>query len=429
MSATTGAPPRRRFFYGWVIVAAGTGANALTSGFYLAGMGAYFLPVSETFSASKTAVSGVFSFARLEHGMLGPVQGLLLERFGARPIMLFGITMMGAGFILLSQVSSLLWFYVVFILFIAMGQSFGLGPPVFATVVNWFVRQRTRALGLVLSGSAIGGLIVLGIAWSIEHSGWRETAFYSGFVIWGVGLPLALLMRYRPEPYGYEPDGGPAPATAGAKEQPRSDEVDFTPGEAMRTRQFWVMNAGFLLRLMGTAAVPVHLIAFLVEDVGFSTARAALLLGLIGPVGAAGRLGFGVLGDALTKRYVLATAVLIQAASLVVLAFTEHFWHGLIFLVLFAVGHGGGAPVWIATRAEYFGRKHYATISGYGAVLMLIGSVVGPIFAGVLSDHVENGYAVSFVTMAALAGLGAVMIVFSTPPTPKRAAAPRLGGP
>ena len=60
---------------------------------------------------------------------------------------------------------------------------------------------------------------------------------------------------------------------------------------------------------------------------------------------------------------------------------------------------------------------------------MLVGSVVGPIFAGVLSDHVENGYAVSFVTMAALAGLGAVMIVLSPPPTPKRAAAPRLGGP
>ena len=178
---------------------------------------------------------------------------------------------------------------------------------------------------------------------------------------------------------------------------------------------------------MGTAAVPVHLIAFLEQDVGFSTARAALLLGLIGPVGAAGRLGFGVLGDAFTKRYVLAATVLIQAAGLVVLAFTEHFWHGLIFLVLFAVGHGGGAPVWIATRAEYFGRKHYATISGYGAVLMLIGSVVGPIFAGLLSDHVENGYAVSFVIMAILGGLGSVMIFFSRPPAPKRAAPPRLG--
>ena len=427
MSAATGAQPRRRFFYGWVIVGAGTACTALTSGFYLIGMGAYFLPVAETFSASKTAIAGVFSFARLEHGLVGPVQGFLIDRFGARPIMLVGVTMMGAGFILLSYVPSLLWFYVVFILFIAAGQSFGLGPPVFATVVNWFVRQRTRALGLVLSGSAAGGLIVLGIAWSIEQNGWRETAFYSGFVIWGVGLPLALLMRYRPEPYGYEPDGGTAGTAADARGWTGTEEIDFTPGEALRTRQFWVMNIGFLLRLMGTAAVPVHLIAFLVEDAGFSTARAALLLGLIGPVGAAGRLGFGVLGDAFTKRYVLAATVLIQAAGLVVLAFTEHFWHGLIFLVLFAVGHGGGAPVWIATRAEYFGRKHYATISGYGAVLMLIGSVVGPIFAGLLSDHVENGYAVSFVIMAILGGLGSVMIFFSRPPAPKRAAPPRLG--
>ena len=415
---------RRPFFYGWVIVAAGAGANALTSGFYLLGMGAYFLPVAETFGASKTAVSGVFSFARLEAGILGPFQGWLIDRFGARPIMIFGITLLGAGFIILSQVPSLLWFYVVFILLVALGQSFGLGPPVFATIVNWFVRQRTMALGLVLSGSAIGGLIVLAIAWSIENNGWRETAFFSGFVIWGAGLPIALLMRYRPEPYGYQPDGAQARANGDASAETALAEVDFSPKEALRTRQFWVMNVGFLFRMMGSAAVPVHLIAFLVEDAAFSTTQAALILGLIGPVGLGGRLGFGILGDAFTKRYILVAAILLQTASMLVLAFTTELWHGLLFLVLFATGHGGGAPVWLATRGEYFGRKHYATISGYGSVLMLAGSVIGPLVAGIMSDHIHDGYALSFILIAVLSTVGAVMIFFSPPPKPSRLSVP-----
>ena len=428
VAPSKGAPPAgSRFFYGWVIVAAGAGANAITSGFYLVGMGAYFLPVSETFNASKTAVSGVFAFARLESGVLGPFQGWLIDRFGSRPIMLFGITLMGAGFILLSQVPSLLWFYVVFILFIAIGQSFGLGPPVFATVINWFVRKRTKALGLVLSGSAIGGLFVAGIAWSVENNGWQDTSFYSGFTIWGLGLPLAMLMRYRPEPYGYQPDGAPAEAPGGtATRSPLLDEVSFTPKEALRTRQFWVMNVGFLLRMMGSSAVPVHLIAFLEEDAAFSTTQAALLLGLIGPVGLGGRLGFGFLGDAFTKRYVLFIAIVIQASSLVVLAFTDAMWQGFIFLALFATGHGGGAPVWLALRGEYFGRRHYATISGYGSVLILLGSVLGPLIAGIMSDQFDDGYSMAFVLMASLAMVGGIMIVLSPPPKPKQSVA-KLG--
>ena len=132
--------PKKRFFYGWWILVGGVSASALNSGFYFLGAGAFFLPVAETFNASKTALAGAFSLARLESGLLGPLQGFLIDRLGARKVMFIGIGLMGGGFMLLSIVNSLTWFYVVFILFIALGASFGFGPP-------QIERQEAQAVG------------------------------------------------------------------------------------------------------------------------------------------------------------------------------------------------------------------------------------------------------------------------------------------
>ncbi|MEE9284271.1 MAG: MFS transporter [Dehalococcoidia bacterium] len=412
-------PPKKRFFYGWWILLGGAAASALHSGFYFLGVGAFFLPVAESFNASKTALAGAFSLARLESGLLGPLQGYLINRLGSRKVMFMGIGLMGGGFMVLSIVPSLTWFYVVFVLLIAMGASFGFGPPVHATVVNWFVRRRTRALAITLSGTAVGGMIVPLLAWSIRARGWEDTALIAGVAIWVLGFPIAAIMRFRPEPYGYHPDGLPPEAESAIAESLAS-EVSFTTREALRTAAFWVMGGAFALRMMSSSAVPLHLIAYLEGDVGFSPATAALFLGLIGPAGLAGRLAFGFLGDMLPKRYIMFVAIGLQAASLPVLATVESPWQAVIFLVMFATGHAGGAPIMLSARGEYFGRRNYATISGFMAVLMLAGTVTGPVVAALFSDHLRNGYSVVFFVFGGLAASSALMLLFLKPPTPKR---------
>ena len=418
-SNTSNPPPGKRFFYGWWILVGGVSASALNSGFYFLGAGAFFLPVVESFNASKTALAGAFSLARLESGLLGPLQGYLIDRLGSRKVMFMGIGLMGGGFMLLSTVNSLTWFYVVFVLFIALGASFGLGPPVHATVVNWFVRRRTKALAVTLSGTAIGGLIVPLVAWSIRSNGWQDTALFSGLAIWGLGFPVAALMRFRPEPYGYYPDGLP-PSAEPLTDEPQSTEVAFTTREALRTAAFWVMGGAFALRMLSSSAVPIHLIAYLEQDVGFSPATAALYLGAIGPAGLAGRLLFGILGDIMPKRYLMFVTVGLQAASMPVLAMVETQWQAAIFLALFASGHAGGAPIMLATRGEYFGRRFYATISGFMSLTLLAGTVTGPVVAALFADHVPNGYSTVFFLYGGLAALAAIALLFLKAPVPKR---------
>ncbi len=411
-----GAPQPRRFFYGWVILGAGTIAHGLSSAFGMLGLGVFFLPVQETFGVSKTALSGAFSLARLESALLGPVQGFLVDRFGARRIMFVGVGMLGAGFMLLGAAPNIVWFYVIFVGLIAVGLNIGLSSPVFATVVNWFVRRRTKALALVLSGTALGGVIVPGIGWSISEFGWERTAFMSGLFILAVGFPIAAVMRFRPEPYGYHPDGlppeEPGPATAGV----RTSLDGFTVRAALRSTSFWLINGCFALRMASTSAVPVHLVAFLVEDLEFSTERGAFYLGLIGLLGLGGRFAFGMLGDIAPKRFALSGAILVQAASLAVLAAAGGNLLVVVALVLFATGHAGGGPTYLAIQGEYFGTRNYATISGFGSTVILVGGVSGPLIAGALADNFADGYRYAWAGLAATALISGIILAFVRAP-------------
>lgn len=418
-SGKSGPPTSKGFFYGWVILGAGFTANALNSGFWSLGMGAFFLPVAETFGASKTALAGAFSLARLETAVLGPFQGFLVDRLGSRKMMFGGVMLMGAGFLLLGSAPNLVWFYIIFVGLIAVGQSVGLGASVYTAVVNWFVRRRTKALALVLSGMAFGGLIVPGIAWSIEEFGWERTSFIAGLIILGIGLPLASLMRSRPEEHGYHPDGLPPrePSRAVSLQTPVGD---FGVREALRTPQFWLINGFFALRMLSTTSIPVHLIAFLEGDLEFGTTRAALYLGLIGPLGLGGRLVFGMMGDAIPKSYAISAAVLLQALGLGVFAVADGTLLVLVALVLFATGHAGGGPLFMSIHGEYFGRRNYATIQGFASAVILMGAVTGPVVAGALADNVEDGYRYAWITFAIMGFVAASVLAFVRPPVQRR---------
>jgi sugar phosphate permease len=196
-----------RIFYGWWIVVASTVAAGLSGGLYFFGFSTFFLPLIQDFSWSRAALSGAFSFSKLEGGIMGPVGGFLVDRLGPRTVMLAGVSLMGAGFILISRIDSLVTFYLVFIFFIAAGCTIGLQQAPMVAVANWFIQKRGLAMGIVTSGMGLGGLAVPFLAWLIVSSGWRTAAVVSGLAVWVVGIPLALAMRHRPEDQGLLADG------------------------------------------------------------------------------------------------------------------------------------------------------------------------------------------------------------------------------
>ena len=114
--------PRKKIFYGWWIVVAGSISQGYTSGAFWQGFGAFFDAIVEQFGWSRAVTSAAVSIQRTESGMISPFVGWFIDRFGPRNVMLVGILATGVGFIFLSRINSLWQFYAAFAV-ITLGMS------------------------------------------------------------------------------------------------------------------------------------------------------------------------------------------------------------------------------------------------------------------------------------------------------------------
>ena len=414
-------PPRKRpgIFFGWYIVAGGFVLNAILGGLMFHAFGLYVVEFVEEFGWSRTALSIAFSIQMVEAGLLGPIQGFVLDKFGPRRIMLVGITIFGIGFFMLSQINTLTEFYIAFIV-IALGMGVGSMMGVAVAVVNWFNRKRAFATALMAIGFAFGGFLQPGVAWSLENLGWRETSVISGLLVLGIGLPLAMLMRHRPEQYGYGVDGDPPRQGRGAGgpiEDFDPDEINFTWQEAMRTRAFWLISIGHALSLLVIGAVMVHFVSYVNDSLGFSLGQAANLLLVITVFTVIGMLLGGYLGDRMPMRHILAVAMIGHMVSLLVLTLWPTLTGALTFSVIHGLAFGARGPLTMAIRAEYFGRAAFGTVMGFSSLIILAGMVFGPIVAGQSYD-ITGSYQIGFIGLAIVGGLGSLAFVWSTRPAP-----------
>ncbi len=400
----------RPVFYGWWLVFCTFVLMAMASGFFMLGMSAFFLTIREEFTPGRSGpLAFALGIAPLEGAILGPIQGVLVDRFGPRRIMLVGTSFMGAGFILMSTAQSLGVFIGYFIM-MASGAGAGMISPALATVAKWFVRRRGIAMGLGMSGFSAGtGLVVL-VNFLIESLGWREAAAIIGVVVLGLGLPLAMTFRQEPERYGLLPDGQARPPLAGppgGRPAPR-DEVDFTARQALRTRAFWMLSLGFGFRTMVMSGFTIHFIPAMV-DKGYTEATGALMLVFFGLMNTPGRLLVGLLADRLQSRIVATVSIAAVTLAMVALVPASSTWEILAIIGFFAFSMGGSATSYFSLRGEYFGRRAYATIAGFNSMIQGVLGMVATGMAGWLFDRTGD-YDVVFLVFGGLAVAGAVSV-------------------
>ncbi|MGE0685838.1 MAG: MFS transporter [Dehalococcoidia bacterium] len=414
---------RTRIFYGWWLVATGFTMQFLTALLIQRSYSAYVVLWRDQFGWSKTALSAGYSLEQVESGLLGPLQGWLADRFGARANMRVGVLMFGAGLMFMSQVNSLFTFYAAS-LTIALGTNLCGFFPVTVTIVNWFEKRRARALSTVSLGFAAGGLMVPVMAFFLDQFGWRNTAFASGIVALAVGLPLCQLVRQRPEPYGEFVDGirpENASHAAGGASALTFAETDFTVKEAVRTPAFWLISLGHASALLIVAAVNVHVIAQLNEKLGYSLSTAALAVTMMTFFQVTGLLIGGAIGDRFDKRMLAMGCMAMHAVGLILLAYAVSFPMVVGFAVLHGVAWGLRGPLMQAIRADYFGRRSFGVIMGFSSMISVLGNISGPLIAGFLADA-TGGYETGFTILAVLAALGSVFFLLARrPPPPKRA--------
>jgi MFS family permease len=334
--------------------------------------------------------------------------------------MRLGVLCLGAGFIAFSQIQSLTGFYIAY-LTMAIGSSLSGYFPFTVVIVNWFERRRSQALSTMQLGGAIGGLLVVVVAFALETFGWRNTAFFSGVAFIILGLPLVQLVRPEPTRAQLAAEDRPVSisslqSTALPDQSP--DSSGFTLRQAMGSRAFWLISLGHGSALLIVSAVNVHLILHLTEQLGYSLALASLVVTAINGAQIAGTLLGGLIGDRYDKRLIAFACMAGHTLGLLLVAYATNAVMVFAFAALHGTAWGLRGPMMAAIRADYFGRRSYSAILGASSVVTMFGSIIGPIVAGVLADH-SGGYQLGFTILAVLSGLGsAFFLLAKRPPAP-----------
>ncbi len=408
--------PGGKVFYGWWIVLACAGVQWLAALTWMHSYGGYALKLQADFGWSMSVLSLAFALTRLESGLLGPLQGWLVDRYGPRLILIIGTVIFSVGFFLFSLVETITTYFIAFIL-IALGSSLGGFATLMVSIVSWFDAHRAKAVAMSQIGFSAGGLCVPFVMMGLEAFGWRSMALYSSILIMVVGIPLVSLVRHRPEDYGEVPDGIRARgADEPADERKRSQtQISLTWRQAVREPSFWLISSGHGLSLLTVSSMLAHLIPYLTFDLGYSPVNAGFVFALMTALQMTGLFLGGVIGDRFDKRAICVLCMIGHFVGLIALTYGAQPELVLLFAVAHGLAWGIRAPLMVALRADYFGPKSFGTIMGISSLIVMIGMTCGPLFSGVMFDLYGN-YNLAFTCVAFCSLIGAMCFWFAKPP-------------
>lgn len=391
------APAETRLAHpGWPVV------GAAATGVFFASLVVVTFPVllkplAAEFGWTREAVSAAFSLAAIAAAVTAFPLGLLLDRVGARRVALPSLVLLGLLFASLALLQPQRW--QLYFLYAALGVvGMGSSPVAYGRAISgWFSARRGLALALVITGGALGGILLPPAAQAITRAfGWRATCFVLGLAALVIGLPMLLRgLRERP--------AGQAESTRRA-------------GDALRTTlrrpAFWLLVLGLGAGTMLQNSVIVHLAALL-TDRGAEPARAALALSAMAGAAVLGRLLTGLVIDRLFAARIACVLMGLAALGAFLLATADSFAAGLLAAVLVGFGTGGEADVVPYLLSRYFGLRGFSTLYGLAWMVGAIGGALGPVAMGRAFDR-TGSYAEPLGALAVV-GLTAAGLMLALP--------------
>ena len=401
----------RGVFYGWWLVGAAAFLLGLMSLCVFQGLGIFLDALEEQFDWSRTALTGAFVLARAEGAVIGPLEGILIDRFGSRRMIVIGYLTMGTGFLLFSQIQDLWQFYAVFML-ISVGSGLGGYLAIITVINNWFSRHRSFAMASAMSGIHLGGFLLPILALGIQYHGFRWTTFGIGIFLLAATGPTARLIRNRPEDYDLQPDGdtaspsGPRTSETGRAAETESHQ-DFTVSQALRTQAFWMLTIVHVSSSVAIVTLSIQLVPKL-TDMALSPVGATMVVLTYTAIALLTQFVAGYMADRLPKLPVLFVFLMFQATAVVIIALAETVTLAYLFAVIYGIGFGGRIPLLVSIRGEYFGRKAFATLMGLSSFPNNLAMIGAPLFAAYMFDT-RGSYLIPFMSLAVFNFLGAVL--------------------
>jgi MFS family permease len=380
---------RPRIFYGWVIVfTSGIGLLLGYAPVFVYSFSIFIKSLAQDFHSSRTSISFAFTLANIMLSVCAPLVGRLVDRFGARTVVIPSTVIFGLVLISFKYSSTSLWHLYAFFIVIGLIGT-GTAPVPYGIVVSrWFDKRRGLALGLMMLGLSSGAILLPPIAQRlIILYGWRNAYAIIGCAVLAVSVPIvATFLKDSPEKMDLQPDGVPD-LNAGSEEPTNKQGVSWS--DARREPAFWLLATAFFLVGASVHACVIHLVPML-TDHGISVERAAFASSLLGVALLIGRVFSGYLLDRFFGPYVAVCLFSGVAVGISLL------WTGaggsLPLLAVFLVGLGMGAEADIIAylTSRYFGLRSFGEIYGYLFATFTLAGALGPVLMGVGFDRLGS---------------------------------------
>jgi len=382
----------------------------------------FLVALLREFGWSRSVVAGAFSVFVMVHGLLGPIIGWLIQRFGPRRLILAGGVVMSLGLVLLAETTRWWHLYLAFGVIASLGVSLGGWMPAVMLARGWFPDRVGTTIGIASSGIGVGifGLVPFA-QFLIEQCGWRWAYRILAGLLLAWVVPAAITLIKDPPVVAPLPGGqAPGPSTGG-----RASVASWAPLTALRSRRFWFLGAMFFSGNFVTQMLLIHQVAYLVDH-GVPAMTAASLAGAVGLISIAGKVGWGILSDRSGRELAYGLAFGCVAASLGALVLAG--WHQTavwlaVYAALIGLGYGVMAPVPPAAASDLFGGPGFSTIYGLIYTLGGLGLATGTWSAGWIFDT-TGSYALALWIGLAMAVLSPGLLWVAAP---RRANPPGAG--
>ncbi len=357
--------------------------------------GLFLIPISTEFNWPRSAVSIVLLIMAVAGALSYPIVGRIIDRYGARTVILTGNLLFATSVALVSLASaSFFQFYAAYVL---IGLTAAIPSSVMFTkvIAGWFDRHRGLALGFVGGvGNGTGAAIApIFVHMLLTNYGWRGAYQGIGLAIVLIGFPILFLFLRDPP-------------KATIEETEKADGM--TLAEARKTSTFWLILIAIALGAGCVTAVFAHVIPMLV-DRGISMDKAVMVLVTFSMVTAAWQVGVGYMLDRIPRPWIAAPFYVAAVAGILLLESTSD--QGLLLLAGFLMGLGLGTEYGVLPYflSRYFGVRHYGAISGmtYGVIVLTQG--ITPFLMDLNFDIVGNYNIAVVVICVALLGGAAII--------------------
>lgn len=378
-------------------------AVAFVCAFIWSGCGFYSFslfvkPLQEAFGWERGAIMAAFTITFLLSGLLSPLAGTAIHRWGAKKVVIISAIVFGAGLFGLSTVNSVTQYYV-FSGLLGLGMT-GIGPIPASTIITYhFHEKRGLAIGFMSAGVGLGGLafspLISGIL--VPDMGWRIT-----YVVMAAFSLLALIpltaIAFKSSSASPRVD---KPNEVPSQELPRLYGV--TLKQSAGKTAFWlIMTVTFFTQVAQVGAIQ-NQVPFM-NDLGFPVSLVSLCLGLIGFASAIGKYLFGWLCDRINANHASLIGIILQASGILMLLninADSPAALAIVYSLVLGLGTGAWLPTLSMMVSENLGSKEYARIFSITFLSYAIGTALGPLVTSII--FVRTGsYITAFICLLAM---------------------------